>query len=84
MKQELEQAAEFSAFEQALSNLIGYWKDDKEKIPYKFVKKHGQHILNMAREELMKKQQFCERDYLKGFNAAIERIEVELQAMRKK
>ena len=31
-----------------------------------------------------RKQQFCERNYIKGFNAAIERMEVELQAMRKK
>lgn len=30
------------------------------------------------------KKQFCERDYIKGFKASIERIEVELKAMRKK
>ena len=30
------------------------------------------------------KEQFCERDYIKGFNAAVERIEVELLQMRKK
>ena len=30
------------------------------------------------------KKQFCERNYIKGFKAAVERMEVELQAMRKK
>ena len=37
-----------------------------------------------AGAEWMKKQQFCERNYIKGFNAAVERIEVELLQMKKK
>ena len=28
------------------------------------------------------KKQFCERDYIKGFKAAVERMEVELQQMK--
>ena len=51
---------ELSAFEQALTNFIGYWEDDEEKWPSKFVKKHGKHILDMAREELQKEQKLYE------------------------
>ena len=47
---------ELSAFEQALTNFIGYWEDDEEHWPSQFVKKHGKHILDMAREELQKEQ----------------------------
>ena len=47
---------ELSAFEQALTNLIGDWEDDEEKWPSKFVKKRGKHILDTAREELQKEQ----------------------------
>lgn len=48
--------SELSAFEQALTNFIGYWEDDEERWPSKFVKKHGKHILDMARDELQKEQ----------------------------
>lgn len=48
--------SELSAFEQALTNFIGSWEDDEERWPSKFVKKHGKHILDMAREELQKEQ----------------------------
>ena len=47
---------ELSAFEQALTNLIGDWEDDEERWPSKFVKKHSKHILDMARAELEKEQ----------------------------
>lgn len=47
---------ELSAFEQALTNFIGYWEDDEEHWPSQFVKKHGKHILDIAREELKKEQ----------------------------
>lgn len=47
---------ELSPFEQALTNFIGDWEDDEEHWPSQFVKKHGKHILNMAREELQKEQ----------------------------
>jgi len=43
-----------TAFEQALVNLIGDWNDDVDELwPSKFVKKHGKHILDMAKEELL-------------------------------
>lgn len=47
---------ELSPFEQALTNFIGDWEDDEEHWPSQFVKKHGKHILDMAREELQKEQ----------------------------
>ena len=65
---------ELSAFEQALTNFIGYWEDDEERWPSKFVKKHGKHILDMAREELQKEQKhpngcFTCDEYKKGYEA---------------
>ena len=49
-----------SPFEQALTNFIGDWEDDEEHWPSQFVKKHGKHILDIAREELQKEQKPAE------------------------
>lgn len=79
---------ELSAFEQALTNFIGYWEDDEERWPSKFVKKHSKHILDMAREELQKEQKPAEwnandRAFIKdcarildenGYTASAERL----------
>jgi hypothetical protein len=54
---------ELSAFEQALTNFIGDWEDDEERWPSNFVKKHGRHILDMAREELQKEQKPAENPF---------------------
>lgn len=51
---------ELSAFEQALTNFICDWEDDEERWADNFVKKHGKHILDMAREELQKEQKPAE------------------------
>lgn len=65
---------ELSAFEQALTNFIGYWKDDEEKWPSKFVKKHGKHILDMAREELQKEQKPAEWILPEEFEEAVYKV----------
>ena len=57
---------ELSPFEQALTNFIGDWENGEEHWPSQFVKKHGKHILDMAREELQEEQKpaECHKDAL--------------------
>ena len=66
-----------SPFEQALTNFIGDWEDDEEHWPSQFVKKHGKHILDIAREELQKEQKpdddpLDDPKFLKGFDTGRE------------
>lgn len=66
---------ELSAFEQALTNFICDWEDDEERWADNFVKKHGKHILDMAREELQKEQKpvqsDVEREYVRTLKSLI-------------
>lgn len=67
--------SEFSAFEQALTNFIGDWENDEEHWPSQFVKKHGKHVLDMAREELQKEQKHVqtadEKEYIRIIKSLI-------------